>query len=109
MGWILICFDLPVEPKEFRKATTRFRKDLLDMGCMMLQNSVYVRNCVSFEKMDGFVERIRKFSPLTGRINIMVLTNKQWEKMVTLELTGYCKSRRATKSDTYQPVQMPLW
>ena len=40
MGWLIVCFDLPVEEKEERRLAARFRKDLLDLGYFMLQRRI---------------------------------------------------------------------
>ena len=42
---ILVFFDLPVKTKAERRRATRFRKDLIDDGYIMLQLSVYSRIC----------------------------------------------------------------
>ena len=51
MGWMLVLFDLPVTTKRERGQATRFRKKLLDDGYSMLQFSVYMRSCGSWERM----------------------------------------------------------
>ena len=50
MGWLMVCFDLPVMTKKQRKVATQFRKSLLDDGYQMIQYSVYARPCVTFSR-----------------------------------------------------------
>ncbi len=109
MGWLIICFDLPVTDAECRRQASKFRKDLLDMGCFMLQNSVYLRNCISYEKVDKYTEQIKAIAPKLGRINIIAITDKQWEKSVSIELVDYITSRRSCSTSIKQPSQMTFW
>jgi CRISPR-associated protein Cas2 len=109
MGWLIICFDLPVTDAECRKKASKFRKDLLEMGCFMLQNSVYLRNCVSYEKVNKYIEQIKSIAPIIGKINIITITDKQWEKSINIELTEYVNSKKVCNSSITQPHQMTFW
>lgn len=39
--WVFAMFDLPVDSKDARRQYSRFRKELLKQGFMMLQYSGY--------------------------------------------------------------------
>ena len=80
--WMLTMFDLPVVHKAERKEATRFRQDLLDLGFEMAQFSVYMRCCVSRERCDALVEKIRGALPSGGKVSILIFTDKQYENMV---------------------------
>ena len=80
--WMLTMFDLPVVKKADRKAATQFRQDLLKLGFEMAQYSVYMRCCVTRERCDAIVKRIRKAMPSGGKVAILVFTDKQYENML---------------------------
>jgi len=109
MGWIFVCFDLPVSEKPLMKKAAHFRKFLLKEGYFMLQNSVYVRNCVTYEKSKYYIAKIKEHAPLLGRISIFFLTDKQWENSINIEMTGYNRSKYAIKAQTKMPEQIIFW
>lgn len=80
--WIQVLFDLPVKTKEERKAATKFRESLLDLGFDMAQLSVYMRFS-DREKVDSYVEQIRMCLPKNGKVHILVFTDKQYENIIT--------------------------
>ncbi len=80
--WMLTMFDLPVVKKSERKEATRFRQRLLQLGFEMAQYSVYMRCCVSRERCDALVERVREALPSGGKVDILIFTDKQYGNMV---------------------------
>ena len=80
--WMLVMFDLPVVFKPDRAEATRFRKDLLDIGFEMAQYSVYMRCCVSRERTDALVEKVRAALPDGGDVAILIFTDKQYATML---------------------------
>lgn len=109
MGWILIMFDLPVVEKEERRAAARFRLELLDHGYFMLQESVYVRNCVSQEKHTQYLRELRAFAPEEGLINAFFITDKQWESSLTLTLVRSKRPKYNIEAGEPMPAQMTFW
>lgn len=81
--WILVMFDLPVVRREERKAAAAFRLALLDLGFEMSQFSVYLRYCTSQSEADTFCRRIETLLPKGGKVNILVVTDKQYERIRT--------------------------
>lgn len=79
--WVLTMFDLPVDTKKARKAYAQFRKELLHDGFTRMQYSVYVRHCPSEENADVHVSRVERGIPPDGEVRIVVLTDKQFERM----------------------------
>lgn len=79
--WILTMFDLPVETKEARRCYTDFRKFLLSDGFTQMQYSVYGRHCASEENTDVHLKRIEKNLPPDGEVRVLVVTEKQFERM----------------------------
>lgn len=81
--WIVVMFDLPVVLKEERKAASDFRLALLDMGFGMSQLSVYMRLCTSPAQLDTYCQRIEAALPPGGKVNILQLTDKQYERIIS--------------------------
>lgn len=79
--WVLTMFDLPVDTKKARKAYAEFRKKLLHDGFTRMQYSVYVRHCPSEENAVVHMSRVEKLVPPDGEVRILVLTDKQFERM----------------------------
>jgi CRISPR-associated protein Cas2 len=109
MGWLFVCFDLPVEEKDERRQAARFRKDLLNYGYFMLQNSIYVRSCVTYEKTDKYIKILKSIAPTTGSVNVFYLTDRQWSLSVCIEKRGYKKSKYQQKIGVDAPKQMTFW
>ena len=74
-------FDLPTDSEQARRAYTRFRKELLKDGFGMMQYSVYIRHCPSYQNRDIHVQRIKKSLPDDGEVRVLVVTDKQFEQM----------------------------
>jgi len=80
--WMIVMFDLPVISKAERKAATVFRNALLDMGFDMSQFSVYMRFCTSAKQVETYCKRVEEILPDGGKVNIVPLTDKQYERIV---------------------------
>lgn len=74
-------FDLPVVTKADRKEYNRFRNYLLDCGFEMSQFSVYMRMLSSKERVKRFEKRITNQLPEHGKIQIITITDKQYENI----------------------------
>ena len=81
--WLLVMFDLPVVLKAERKAATEFRNKLLDMGFEMSQFSVYMRFCSSQTVVETYCRRVQECLPPGGKVIILQLTDKQYERILT--------------------------
>jgi CRISPR-associated protein Cas2 len=81
--WIVVLFDLPVGTKKERKAATRFRLKLLDLGFEMTQYSVYLRFCAGKEQAEAYERKIEQAMPAAGKVHIMAITDKQYENIRT--------------------------
>jgi len=97
MGWMLVLFDLPVTTKRQRKVATQFRNRLLDDGYSMLQFSVYMRSCNSWERMKKHAHRLRLIAPSGGNIRAIMITEKQWEKSIAILGQRYKQKKKLTK------------
>lgn len=107
MGWVLVMFDLPVMSDEERRAATRFRKDLLDSGYLMIQFSVYARPCVSYETMGTHTRLLDKTVPEAGNVRVMFFTDAQWQRAYTVIGPNYRQGNR--EIDPEMPQQVEFW
>ena len=82
--WVVSMFDLPTYDREKRRAYARFRKDLIKDGFSMMQYSVYVRHCSSVENANLHVQRMRYLVPEEGEVRFLLITDRQFERMVTV-------------------------
>ena len=74
-------FDLPVVTAHDRKEYTKFRKYLLKSGFLMLQESVYCRLIPNTAMSDAMLENLRKNKPESGLVQVLKVTEKQYQKM----------------------------
>ncbi|MDO5668223.1 MAG: CRISPR-associated endonuclease Cas2 [Alcaligenaceae bacterium] len=81
--WIVVMFDLPVSQKAERQEATEFRNFLLDQGFEMAQFSVYMRFFSSAKQIDTCCQKIQRALPKGGKVNIMQLTDKQYERIIS--------------------------
>ena len=81
--WLLVMFDLPVVSSEERLAASQFRLSLLDMGFLRCQLSVYMRFCTSAAQLQTYCQRVEAALPGGGEVNIMQLTDKQYERIIS--------------------------
>lgn len=92
-------FDLPVVEKKERKAATGFRNTLLDLGFEMAQYSVYMRFCTSQTQVDSYCRRVECALPEGGKVNILVFTDKQYERIISFH--GQAKQPQKKAPDQY--------
>ena len=104
MGWLMVCFDLPVLTKTERKRATQFRKFLLDDGYDMIQFSVYARPCVTFARQQTHLRRLEINVPPEGSVRAIFITRAQWERAYSI----MGRPAKATKPEK-MPEQMQFW
>lgn len=100
--WIVAMFDLPTDTKKARKDYALFRKHLLEDGFTMMQYSVYARHCASKENAEVHVERIKRNLPPDGEVRVIMITDKQFERMMVF----WGKMRKAPAQP---PCQLELF
>ena len=79
--WLFTMFDLPVDTKAARKRYTKFRKQLIREGFMMLQFSVYARYFATEDASASIRKGIAEIIPDDGRVRLMSVTDRQFGKM----------------------------
>ena len=109
MGWLIVCFDLPVVEKEDMRQANAFRKLLLNQGYFMLQNSIYVRSCVTYDKTDQHIRNLKMIAPKTGTISAFYITDRQWSLSTCIEKANYRESKYKKKTGENAEKQMTFW
>jgi len=100
--WMFVFFDLPVTTKKERKVASDFRKNLQKDGFVMMQFSVYIRHCASYESMEVHKRRVKCMMPDSGKVNILGVTDKQFGDMETV-------FGKAAKIEVKAPVQLEIF
>ena len=78
---LLVMFDLPIGTAGERRAYTKFRKYLVKNGDLMLQESIYCKLAQNSTVADALVDNLRKNRPESGLVQVLKITEKQYEKM----------------------------
>jgi CRISPR-associated protein Cas2 len=81
--WLFVLFDLPVGTKKERKAATKFRHSLLDLGFEMSQFSVYLKFCAGKEQSEALAKLVETGMPSSGKVHLVAITDKQYESIRT--------------------------
>lgn len=97
--WIAVLFDLPVGTKTERKAASKFRLSLLDLGFEMLQFSVYFRFCAGKEQAEVYERKVEQAMPASGKVHILGITDKQYENIRTYR--GRNRERSSKNPDQF--------
>lgn len=79
---LVVFFDLPVETAKQRKEYRLFRKYLLKEGYLMLQESVYAKLVTTEANAGSAISRLRKHRPPDGLVQVLKVTERQYETMV---------------------------
>lgn len=87
---IVVFFDLPVLTESNRRDYRTFRKYLIKSGFMMVQESVYCKLAQNSSVADAAVANIKKNKPHEGLVQVLRVTEKQYNKMdfIVGERTG---------------------
>lgn len=101
--WLFVFFDLPVVTQKERKIATLFRKNLMKDGFVMLQYSVYIRHCASYESQTVHIKRVKAIAPETGMVSILSVTDKQYGDIVNF----WGKEKKKKKPS--EPMQLEFF
>lgn len=81
---VLILYDLPMSEIEDRKEYTKFRRDILKLGCYLVQFSVYAKVIKNEIYYKSFIDKLKNILPEKGEVRVIKLTEKQYEDMIFL-------------------------
>ena len=87
---VIVFFDLPVLTESNRREYRTFRKFLIKSGFMMVQESVYCKLAQNSSVADIMVDNIKKNKTPEGLVQVLRVTEKQYNKMdfIVGEKTG---------------------
>ncbi len=77
---VIVFFDLPNETSEEKREYRRFRKALLRMGFVMMQESVYTKIALNSTAAEAVKENVRNAKTKSGLIQMLCVTERQFEK-----------------------------
>lgn len=78
---VLVIFDLPMQTSQERREYSKFRKFLIKNGFLMLQKSVYAKLALNTTAVDAIMDLIRKNQPAYGLVQMISITEKQFNRM----------------------------
>ena len=78
---VIVFFDLPTQTNKDRKIYARFRKDLINEGFIMIQESVYSKLALNNSIVKSIREKIHKNKPPKGIVQMLVITEKQYSSI----------------------------
>ena len=100
--WLFVLFDLPVGTKRERKAATKFRLSLLDLGFEMSQFSVYLKFCAGKEQAQAVARQVEAAMAPSGKVHLISITDKQYENIRTYR-------GRKREPSSKMPAQLALF
>lgn len=78
---VIVMFDLPVVTAHDRREYAKFRKYLIKSGFLMVQESIYCKLAQNATVADGIIMALKKNKPSDGLVQVLKITEKQYEKM----------------------------
>ena len=81
---VLILYDLPMTEIDDKKEYSKFRRDILKLGCYIVQFSVYAKVIKNEIYYKSFIDKLKKILPTKGEIRVIKITEKQYEDMMFL-------------------------
>ena len=78
---VVVFFDLPMLEKRDVRQYTKFRKYLVSQGFVMIQKSVYSKIALNGTASNAVVDNLKKNLPDTGLVQILIITEKQYQSM----------------------------
>ncbi|WP_406602233.1 CRISPR-associated endonuclease Cas2 [Mesomycoplasma moatsii] len=80
----MLMYDLPNSTSEENHYYSKFRSNIIKLGYIQLQQSIYVKIIQSKTLSNSHVEKIRKIIPPKGNIRIFIMTEYQFERGLIL-------------------------
>lgn len=78
---VIIFFDLPTTSESEVRSYTKFRKNLIDSGFIMMQYSIYTKIILNKSGLKSIENKISRIAPKKGLIQMLVVTEKQYSGM----------------------------
>ncbi len=81
---VLILYDLPMIEDRDIKIYSRFRKEILKLGCYMVQFSIYAKVIKNEIYYQSFVTKLKEIMPAKGEVRVVKVTERQYQSMLFL-------------------------
>ena len=81
---VMVFFDLPSVTASERREYSRFRRNLIKSGFLMMQESVYTKIALNQNVAATVCNEIKKIKPPSGTVQVLVVTEKQFSKIETI-------------------------
>ena len=78
---VIVFFDLPTETNDEKREYRAFRSFLIKNGSVMMQESVYSKIVLNNTVLDAVCRNIRRNKAKKGLIQVLTVTERQFEKM----------------------------
>lgn len=78
---MIVFFDLPTITYKDQKEYRKFRKNLINEGFIMMQESVYCKLALNMSTVNSMKIKIEKFKPANGLIELLTITEKQYNNI----------------------------
>jgi len=80
----IVFFDLPTIFERDKRNYAKFRKFLVQEGFLMMQESVYSKLTLNSQQSELLIKRIKRNSPSKGLVQILVITENQYAKIINV-------------------------
>lgn len=94
---VFAMFDMPTLTTSDRREYRKFRKFLIKLGFIMLQESVYVKLVLNSTAAKTVQENVKRNAPPKGLVQLINVTEKQFASMEFV--TGSFESEYIVSSD----------
>ncbi|WP_342252205.1 CRISPR-associated endonuclease Cas2 [Spiroplasma endosymbiont of Amphibalanus improvisus] len=81
---LIVMYDLPTQTKSDLQAYSKFHRQLLNNGYVMIQYSVYAKLCMNYDIVAKNIKKLELHKPSKGNVRILSVTEKQYEAMKLL-------------------------
>lgn len=81
---MMIFFDLPMTTSAEKRSYRIFRKEIQQLGFVMLQESVYVKLALTPTVADSLRIKLHQIKPPRGLVQVLTVTEKQYAAMETI-------------------------
>lgn len=87
----IVFFDLPTILEKDKRNYQKFRKFLIQDGFLMMQESVYSKLILNTQQSELLIKRVEKNTPSKGLVQILVVTENQYSKIINVIGTSSTK------------------
>ena len=81
---VMVFFDLPSVTASDRREYSKFRRNLIKSGFLMMQESVYTKIALNQNVAAVVCNEIKKFKPPSGTVQVLIVTENQFSKIETI-------------------------